>query len=54
MITLPPDPELRRIFLEDKKLSSLAVRAEGGRIVVANKNYAKLLKALEGYGVLQR
>lgn len=53
MIQLPEDRELRRLFLEDKKFSSLVVRAEGGRIVVKQQNYKKLRKALEGYGVLK-
>jgi len=53
MIQLPEDWELRRIFLEEKKLSSLVVRAEGGRIVVKQKDYKKLRKALESYGVLR-
>ncbi len=53
MIQLPQDRELRRVFLEDKKVSSLVVRAEGGRIAVAQRNYKKLRKALEEYGVLK-
>ncbi|MFP4564274.1 MAG: hypothetical protein ACLFRY_13300 [Spirochaetia bacterium] len=53
MIQLPEERELRRLFLEDKKLSSLVVRAEGGRIVVKQENYKKLRKALEAYGVLK-
>lgn len=52
MIQLPEDRELRRLFLEEKKLFSLVVRAEGGRIVVKHRNYKKLRKALEEYGVL--
>jgi hypothetical protein len=52
MIQLPADGDLRRLILEDKKLSSLVVRAEGGRIVVRTQDYKKLRKALEGYGVL--
>ncbi|MFP4268413.1 MAG: hypothetical protein ACLFQW_10495 [Spirochaetaceae bacterium] len=53
MIHLPEDSELRRLFVEEKKLSSLVVRAEGGRIVVKQQNYKKLRKALESYGVLK-
>jgi len=53
MIRLPEDRELRRLFLEEKKLSSLVVRAEGGRIVVPQRNYKKLRKALEEFGVLK-
>ena len=53
MIQLPEERALRRLFLEDKKLSSLVVRAEGGRIVVKRENYKKLRKALEAYGVLK-
>jgi len=53
MIKLPDDRELRRAFLEDKKLASLVVRAEGARIVVREQNYRKLRKALEEYGVLK-
>jgi hypothetical protein len=53
MIKLPDDRELRRVFLEDRKLSSLVIRAEGGRIVVKQHNYKKLRKALEEYGVLK-
>jgi hypothetical protein len=53
MIQLPEDRELRRLFVEEKKLASLVVRAEGGRIVVKQKNYKKLRKALEAYGVLK-
>jgi hypothetical protein len=53
MIRLPEDRELRRLFLEEKKLSSLVVRAEGGRIVVSQGNYKKLRKVLEEYGVLK-
>ena len=53
MIQLPEDRELRRLFLEEKKLASLVLRAEGGRIVVKRKNYKKLRKALEAYGVLK-
>jgi hypothetical protein len=41
------------VFLEDRKLSSLVIRAEGGRIVVKQHNYKKLRKALEEYGVLK-
>ncbi|MFP4364863.1 MAG: hypothetical protein ACLFR1_13455 [Spirochaetia bacterium] len=52
MIQLPEEKELRRLFIEDKKLSSLVVRAEGARIVVKQQNYKKLRKALEAYGVL--
>jgi hypothetical protein len=52
MIQLPEDRELRRLFVEEKKLSALVVRAEGGRIVVKQHNYKKLRKALEAYGVL--
>jgi hypothetical protein len=52
MIHLPADKELRRLFLEDKKISSLVTRAEGGRIVVEEKNYQKLRKALETFGFL--
>lgn len=54
MIQLPDDPTLRRLFLEDKTLSSLVVRAEGGRIVVVQENYPKLRKALEAHGVLRK
>jgi hypothetical protein len=53
MIQLPPDRELRRVFLEDKKVAPLVVRAEGGRIAVAQRNYKKLRKLLEEYGVLK-
>jgi hypothetical protein len=53
MIKLPDDRKLRRVFLEDRKLSSLVIRAEGGRIVVTQHNYKKLRKALEEYGVLK-
>ncbi|MFW5826866.1 MAG: hypothetical protein ACOCU4_02180 [Alkalispirochaeta sp.] len=53
MIQLPQDPALRRLFLEDVKLASLVVRAEGGRIVVPQSNYKKLRKVLEEYGVLK-
>ncbi|MCF7952355.1 MAG: hypothetical protein K9L57_12025 [Spirochaetaceae bacterium] len=52
MVQLPEDGELRRLFVEEKKLSALVVRAEGGRIVVKQHNYKKLRKALEAYGVL--
>ena len=53
MIQLPKERALRRLFLEDKRLSSLVVRAEGGRIVVSRQNYKKLRKVLEAYGVLK-
>lgn len=53
MIQLPEDRQLRRLFLEEKKLSSLVVRAEGGRIVVPQQNYRKLRKALEDFGILK-
>lgn len=53
MLQLPKDDELRRAFVEDKKLSSLVVRAEGGRIVIRQEDYKKLRKALENYGVLK-
>ncbi len=53
MIQLPDDPALRRLFLEEKRLSSLVVRAEGGRVVVTEENYRKLRKALEEFGVLK-
>ncbi|MDY7026926.1 MAG: hypothetical protein SVR04_01375 [Spirochaetota bacterium] len=53
MIQLPADGDLRRLILEEKKLSSLVVRAEGGRIVVRTQDYKKLRKALEEYGVLR-
>lgn len=53
MIRLPEDQALRRLFLEEKKISSLVVRAEGGRIVVTNSDYTRLRKILEEYGVLR-
>lgn len=53
MIQLPRGRKLRRVFLEDKKVSSLVVRAEGGRTAVAQRNYKKLRKALEEYRVLK-
>lgn len=53
MIKLPAERDVRRLFIEEKKLSSLVVRAEGGRIVVPQRNYNKLRKALEAYGVLK-
>jgi len=53
MIQLPDDRELRRLFVDEKKISSLVVRAEGGRIVVRQRDYKKLRKALGAYGVLK-
>ena len=53
MIHLPEDRELCRLFIEEKKLASLVVLAEGGRIVVKQRNYKKLRKDLEAYGVLK-
>ncbi|MEX2443607.1 MAG: hypothetical protein WD492_08380 [Alkalispirochaeta sp.] len=53
MIQLPQERALRRLFLEDAKLASLVIRAEGGRIVVRQRDYKKLRTALEAYGVLK-
>ncbi len=53
MIQLPQEPALRRLFLADSKLASLVIRAEGGRIVVRQRDYKKLRSALEAYGVLK-
>ncbi|POR04040.1 hypothetical protein AU468_04295 [Alkalispirochaeta sphaeroplastigenens] len=52
LFSLPDDPELRRLLSSDQKLSSLAFRAEQGRLAVPKQQVQKFLKLLRDAGYL--
>ncbi len=50
LFSLPADPAVARLFVEDPRLRSIIVRAEGNRIAVRLNDHRKFLKLLAEHG----
>ncbi|SIQ41898.1 hypothetical protein SAMN05920897_108132 [Alkalispirochaeta americana] len=52
LFSLPDDPDLRRLLSTDRKLSSMAFRAEKGHLAVPKSQIKKFLKLIQDAGYL--